>query len=256
MRLPRLRRRDRAASHDASPSTPPAFGGLYTAGATGAVVLLLALIAISPWTRVERVVWTGAVRIDAARYLRLEAASLGSPLLLLSELRLRRALGPETDDLRIRLHRHLPSTLEVRLEARRARVQLDDGTALDERGRVVAAPASVAGLPRLRGFPLAEGGKSLEARAARLYRELRPLLEQPALVPESIALEAEDLRLVLAETGAQVRLDAARAPQQIHKLRVFERSLGGEMLPESIDLRFQDQVVVRSRGGRRAPGRP
>lgn len=253
MRLPQVWRRARAAPHDRG-STPPPFVGVYSAGVTGAFVVLLGLMSLSPWLRVERVVWTGPVRLAEERYLRFEAASLGNPLLLLSEPQLRATLAGETKDLRIRLRRHLPATLEVRLEPRQARVQVADGLALDARGRVVESPA-LAGLPRLRGFAIQANGKALEAGAARLYRELRPLLEQPSLVPESIELRDDEVLLVLAETGSQVRMDAARAAQQIQKLRVFERSLGEDRFPETIDLRFQDQVVVRAKGGRRGIGR-
>jgi len=222
------------------------------AASTGAALAVAAAAGLSPLLAVRNVTWTGTLRLPEARCAAIEAAVLGRPLLFLSEAALQPGAGLDNDFSHIRLYRHLPATLEVRVEARRAVAQLHDGAAVDAEGRLLPEGNAVAGLPQLHGFELDAGGRRIAERD--LLAALMPLFELPTLAPARIELRAEEheLELQLADSGARVRLDPEHVSTQILKLRVFEQSLGGEALPARIDLRFQDQVVVRDTGGRDA----
>jgi cell division septal protein FtsQ len=152
----------------------------------------------------------------------------------------------------LQLYRHLPATLEVRVEPRSAVARLVRGPAVDARGRVLGPEHQLPGLPELEGFTLDAQGERLAER--ELFAHLAPLFELPTLVPARITLgrDGSELELQLADSGSRVQLDAELVSSQLLKLRVFEQSLGAEPLPARIDLRFQDQVVVRDTGGRDA----
>jgi cell division septal protein FtsQ len=225
------------------------------AAAGAAFVALAAAAAMSPWLCVRTVSWTGPLRLSEARYAAVEAACLGRPLLLLSEREMHRRLGLDRRTVRVCLDRHLPSTLEVRVEPRRAVAKLDDHTAIDGDGRVLGAEHVADGLPRLVGFELDVKGKRLDPRSARVMEEIQQLCPVPTLAPAEIRIDGDDLQLVLAESGTRVQLDASRAATQLRKLRIYEESLGSDAMPAAIDLRFQNQVVVRDGGVRRASRR-
>jgi hypothetical protein len=104
------------------------------------------------------------------------------------------------------------------------------------------------GLPKLEGFALADGGRRLDEEGRAVLEALLPFFALPTLTPERIRREDGDLHLVLGDSGTRVRLDARHAPAQLLKLRVFEESRGSDPLPAAIDLRFQNQVVVRDEG--------
>jgi cell division septal protein FtsQ len=222
------------------------------AAASGVVLATAVALAFSPWARVRNVTWTGVLQLPAARCATIETAALGRPLLFLSEAALQDRAQIDNKYLRLRLRRHLPSTLEVRLESRRAVAQIGPQAAVDRDGRVLSPEHWVEGLPALRGFELDAGGRALERRD--VLAAILPLFELPTLAPSRIELAADgdELDLQLADSGARVRVDADAAAAQLVKLRVFEQSLGGEPMPERVDLRFQDQVVVRNGGGRDA----
>jgi cell division septal protein FtsQ len=223
---------------------------VLTAAATGVLLVVLVALALSPLLRVRNVMWTGSLRPSDSDCAAVEQALLGTPLWFASEADLRARAKLDNKLATLTLRRHLPATLEVTMRGRRAVARLESGDAIDARGRVLAPEHALAGLPRLDGFELAEGGKVIERRD--LLAAILPLFELPTLAPSRIALRDEGLELVLADSGAQVRLDSERVTSQLLKLRVFEESLGGEPLPGGIDLRFQDQVVVRDTGGRNA----
>ena len=225
---------------------------VLTAAATGVVLAVGAAVASSPLFSVRNVTWTGTVRLPDAQCAAIEAATLGRPLWLVAEAPLRARAKIDNRFAHLQLHRHLPSTLEVRLEPRSAVARLASGPAIDVAGRVLAAEHLVPGLPVLEGFSLDAGGKRLRER--ELLAAFAPLFELPTLAPARIALrdEGAGLELQLADSGARVDLDTELVTSQLLKLRVFEQSLGAEPLPARIDLRFQDQVVVRDTGGRDA----
>ena len=222
-------------------------GGLVLAG--------LALAAQAPTFRIRAVSWTGPHLPTEERCAAIEAACLGRPLLLLSERALVDALDLDRTRLRLRLRRHLPGTLELRLEPRRAVARLDARTAVDRRGRRLGPEHASSGLPLLQGFALAPDGDRLDPQVRPILAALRELFELPTLAPSEVRLDGEELELVLADSGTRVRLDAAHASEQLLKLRIFEESLGSEPLPAAIDLRFEDQVVVREGGIRHASRR-
>lgn len=225
---------------------------VLTAAATGVSLAVVVALVLSPLLRVQNVMWTGSLRPSDADCAALEAAVLGTPLWLASEAALRQQAKLDNKLSKLTLRRHLPATLEVALRARRAVARLESGEAIDAEGRVLDAEHALPGLPRLEGFELEEGGRRLARRD--LLQAILPLFELPTLAPSRIALrdEGEALELQLADSGSQVRLDTERVNAQLLKLRVFEESLAGEPLPGGIDLRFQDQVVVRDTGGRNA----
>jgi cell division septal protein FtsQ len=222
---------------------------------SGLVLASLALAAHAPPFRVRTVSWTGPLLLPEKRCAAIESACLGRPLLLLSERALLRALDVDERILRLRIGRHLPGTLELRVEPRRAVARLDARTAIDARGRRLGPEHAVAGLPLLTGFALEPSGERLDRDLQPILGAVRELFELPTLAPSEVRLAGRELELVLADSGSRVRLDAAHAADQLLKLRIFEESLGGEPLPAAIDLRFADQVVVREGGIRRASRR-
>ncbi len=136
--------------------------------------------------------------------------------------------------------------------SQRAVAQLDAQTAVDADGRLLGVEHVWPGMPLLHGFGLDAKARRLDPAARALLAALVPLFDIPTLAPSAVEWqEPDDVRLVLADSGAKVRLDASRADTELLKLRVFEESLGSEPMPGAIDLRFQDQVVVRNGGGGR-----
>jgi cell division septal protein FtsQ len=242
-----------------APETVP-FGArrfcVWTAAASGGVLLLATLLVFSPWLRIRTVSWTGPLRLGEPNYRTLETASLGRPLFLVSENALGRSLGLDPHTVRFALHRHLPATLEVSLTPRRAIAVLDEGTPVDGGGRRLASEHALPGLPRLIGFELEPNGKRLQSRGRTVLAAFARLLDLPTLTPSEIRLEQAEIDLVLADTGTRVRLDPAALAPGLTKLRVFEQSLGQDPMPACIDLRFQDQVVVREKGTGNASRRP
>ena len=224
---------------------PWSSGVVRAAAVSGLSLAAVAALALSPLLRVRTVVWTGTLRAPEAQCQALEQVALGRPLLLVGERRLARALHLESAPVRLRVRPHPLHTLEVRLEPRRAVARLDAQTALDARGRVLGARHALAGLPQLVGFELEPGGKRVAAPGREILRQVRALLDTPLLVPARVELQDDEMQLVLADSGTRVRADAAHLEAQLLKLRIFASSLGGEPFPESIDLRFQDQIVVR-----------
>ena len=223
---------------------PPVRAALWTA----LVVWTLAAVAVSPLLRVRTVVWTGSLPPPARGLRAFEAASLGRPLLLLPERPLCSTLQLDPAAVRVQLVRHLPRTLEVRLVPRSAAVVTDTGVVLDARGRGLDSAHAVAGLPVLAGF--AVRGDRLEPEGRRLLRALGRRLDAAGLAPARIERRDDTLLLVLRQ-GTRVRLHVDRVEAELQKLRLYEGSLEAGSMPAEIDLRFQDQVVVRA--GRRPP---
>jgi cell division septal protein FtsQ len=226
--------------------------------ASGLVAAACALVALSPLLRIRAVSWTGLLQLPEESYAALERQCLGRPLLLVSEASLAATLGLEPGTVRVRFVRHLPHTLEVRLAPRRAVARLEDGRLVDAAGRICDAERAVDGLPRLVGFDLAARGDRLASEAGAMLHAVRTLLDVPTLVPSEVRLEKETVQLLLADTGTRVKLDAHHLEEGLLKLRIFEQSQGVTPLPASIDLRYENQVVVRGGGGgaggaRRAP---
>lgn len=228
---------------------------MLVALSSGLVLAGCALAAHAPWFRVRVVSWTGPLLLSEQRCAAIESACLGRPLLLLSERALLKDLALDGRILRLRMNRHLPGTLELRLEPRRAVARLDARTAIDARGRRLPPEHAVAGLPLLSGFALDANGERLDRGLQPVLDAVRDLFALPTLAPSEVRLSGRNLELVLADSGSRVRLDAGHAAAQLLKLRIFEESLGGEPLPATIDLRFADQVVVRQGGVRHASRR-
>lgn len=230
---------------------------LVRLAASGGLILTLgAALALSPWLRVRQITWTGSLPLDDSRCAAVEAELLGRPLLLVSQAGIAHRLGVGKSQLDIGFHPHIPGTLEVRVRPRRAVGEIGGGRVVDGEGRLLGPEHCVPGLPRLEGFALDAKGKRLDARSRALLAVLQPFFAVPTLSPAAVRRGEDNLlELVLADSGARVRLDAARAETQLLKLRVFEESLGAEPMPAAIDLRFLDQVVVRDGGGRDAKRR-
>ena len=147
---------------------------LVTYAAAGACGIALAAgAAMSPLLRVRAVSWTGPIRLTEAAYTPFETAVLGQPLLLLSEARVRRLLSIDNHVLETHLHRHLPATLEVRLEPRRSLARLADGDAVDAHGRRLAAAHALPGLPLLVGFEWNAKGDRLSRESQSVLRSRR-----------------------------------------------------------------------------------
>jgi cell division septal protein FtsQ len=220
------------------------------AALSGVVVVVLAALLLSPWFRVGEVVWTGPLHVSDADCAALEALVLGQPLFLLPESALRAAL-PQSEHLRLRVHRRPPRTLGFGVEARRGVARFGDGAVLGADGRLLDSVPPLAGLPRLVGFPCSADGRGLEPEGRAVLRAVLDVLRDPALAPAVVTWDAatDRLELELAHGGERVLCDAGRAASQLLKLRILARSLGSEPLPASMDLRFADQVVVRNLPG-------
>ena len=204
---------------------------------------LCACVLVSPWFRVSTVVWTGSHLLDPERCKRIEDASLGQSLLLLPERELR-LHAHDASQLNIRFEKHFPNTLEVSVVSRFAVACTEEGEVLDGRGRWLEGAPAEAGLTRLSGFTLRAG--NLDARGLRVLEALEELRALPALRTQRVERQGDDVVFTLARTGTQVRLRLAALDAQLHKLRVYEQSLGTGELPAHIDLRFRHQVVVRA----------
>ena len=261
MRLPEIAGRARVATRRTSRRVPAAMRSpaarapfwrlplVLLALLTSAVTALAAALALSPLLQVRTIVWTGTARIPEARYAALESATLGRPLLLLSERQLRSSLQLDNSTLSLRLRRHLPHTLEARLEPRCAVASLEGRVPLDAEGHVLGAEHAVLGLPKWSGFALDSDGRRLEPTGRALLRAVESLLDSPALVPAEVRRTDDNLEIVLAESGCRARLQPERLEAQLLKLRILVQGLGHDPLPASVDLRFRDQVVVRRASG-------
>ena len=216
---------------------------VLAAALTGLAVWILAATAISPLLRVRTVVWTGSLPPPALGHRAFEAASLDRPLLLLPERRLCATLQLDPAAVRVDLVRHLPRTLEVHLVPRSAAVVTDAGVVLDARGRVLDSAPALAGLPILAGYEVR--GDRLDPDGTRLLRALGHRLDAAGLAPARIEKSGGTLLLVL-RVGTRVRLDADRVDAELLKLRLYESSLAAGPMPAEIDLRFQDQIVMRA----------
>ncbi|MFQ5601365.1 MAG: cell division protein FtsQ/DivIB [Candidatus Krumholzibacteriia bacterium] len=219
---------------------------MRAAALSGAVVLALGVLLVSPWLRVRTVVWTGSLQIPDHSCRDFEAASLGQPLFLLPERTLRTRLDLDPVCVRVALRRHLPQTLEICVEPRHAVARTVQGAVLDERGRVLDQPHASAGLPILHGFALGARGDRLDRDGCRLLSALCGGGGAGGLVPTAVRRTGAEVELTLAASGTRVRLLAGRLEEQLEKLRVFEKGLGSAALPPYVDLRFRNQVVVRT----------
>ena len=213
---------------------------------------LLALL--SPAFSVRQVVWSGNLRPAAARCQAFEAASRGQPLYLLAEKELRRMLRLDADKARVRFARHWPGTLEVQVTPRRAAMVTESGTVLDAQGRVLAAKHGMPGLLRLRGFALAEDGKSLEPEERRWLRRVQEALGDAGLGLARLERRGDDLILLLAQTETKVLLSTTHLEAGLAKLSLVRSLLA--QAPPRLDLRFRDQIVVDMppRGARHGRG--
>ncbi len=217
---------------------------LRAAVLSGCAVFLCGLLLLSPLFRVRTVVWTGSVALDAPSCKRIEDATLGQSLLLLPE-RLLRLATRHRDGLRVSFEKHFPSTLEIHVVSSLAVAITADGQVVDGRGQVVDAALAEPTLPRLHGFALRSG--RLETPGVRVLHALEELRTLPALRTERVERDGAEVVFTLARTGTRVRMRIAALDGQLHKLRVYEQSLGTDDLPAHIDLRFRHQVVVRDR---------
>lgn len=235
--------RTAAPGREAHPQAKPA---LFAALASGGAVLLCAALILSPLFRVDTVVWTGSVVLAPEACKQVESASLGRALFMLPEGRLR----ADVDDigrLRIQFKKHLPNTLEVNVMSRFAVACTSEGAAVDGDGKVLGMAHADAGLPRLKGFALEHG--RLDGAGVQVVQALARMRRFPSLRAAQIERRGDDALLTLASSGTRVHLRLAALDAQLHKLRLYEQSLGVQELPAVVDLRFRHQVVVRTAVG-------
>src|SRR5262249_58710719 len=111
--------RDRAARR--APKSESAWRAplVRLAATSGVAVAVLAAVAMSPLCRIRQVTWTGLQTPDADCAV-FESAVIGRSLFFLPEVALRQRIGLDKSPVEVQLHRHLPATLEVRVEPRRA----------------------------------------------------------------------------------------------------------------------------------------
>ncbi len=219
---------------------------LRAAVLSACLVFLCGALLLSPLFRVTTVVWTGSVVLDGPRCTGMERASLGHSLLLLPE-RLLRAHVDDSERLTVQFIKHFPNTLEVSVISRLAVAMDDRGVVFDAQGWTVPPRHSDPGLPRLRGFSTHNG--RLEPAGVRVLDALEQLRTFPALRVERVERNDEDVAFHLARSRTRVRMRLAALDLQLHKLRLYEESLGAAEMPAVVDLRFRQQVVVRGEAG-------
>lgn len=220
---------------------------------SGCAVVLCGALLLSPYLRVTTVVWTGSVPLTDDLCKNIESKSLGQPLLMLPERLLRSGLEAG-ERLRIDFERHLPNTLEISVVSRLAVARTADDLVLDVDGNALGALHAQPGLPILSGFEV-RGGRA-EPAARHVLAALESLYDDPALRPTRVEREgADDVLFHLAASDSRVRMRITALEVQLHKLRLYEQSLGTAPLPAQLDLRFRHQIVVgTAAGGAHAEG--
>jgi len=96
----------------------------------------------------------------------------------------------------------------------------------------------------------------VDESTALLLQALHEHLPTAAVRLRQIERQEDGWMLTLAETGTRVRVGARRLGEQIEKLRVYEQSLAQGEMPEAIDLRWRDQIILERQpgGGQRVQG--
>lgn len=226
----------------------PHFPALVRAAAgTGLAALACLAALLSPALSVHRVAWTGHVQVAARHCQAVEKASLGRPLYLLAERRLRALLEIDPEVATVRFARHWPGTLEVRVVPRRAAVVTENGVVLDRQGRVLERQHALPGLTRIRGFALAEDGTHLDPDAARLLRRIQESLGRAGISISRLELRGDDLHLLLSSSDTRLLLSARALDAGLRKLALLRPVLAAATLPPRVDLRFRDQIVIEAR---------
>jgi cell division septal protein FtsQ len=209
----------------------------------------------TPWFRVERVEVAGARMVAPHDVLAASGIRLGESVWRRPDpwvAALRRHPGVED----AQVVRRLPSTLRVEVREKRPVGLVEAGTLhpVTARGEVLPLdPARVAvDLPLLRGAAV-KGGRPADARVRALAAEVGRLGQlDPGLLARVSEVEwsgRDALLLSVAAPDARVLLPVGAGSDRLRRLRAalddVERRAAGEGGPVRIDLRFQDQVVVR-----------
>ena len=216
---------------------------LGTGLAAGACLVAL----LSPGFAVRSVAWTGNVQVAPSRCQALEAASLGRPLFLLPERRLRRLLDIDPETARVDFARRWPGELEVQVAPRRAVAITEKGTVLDRHGRALDPKHALPGLTRIHGFALAEDGARLEPDAARLLADLQRGIAGAGVTVSRVERRGDDLQLQLSSSDTRLLLSARSLDVGLRKLALLRPMLAAAELPPRVDLRFRDQIVIQAR---------
>ncbi len=222
----------------------PLVRAAFGSGIAASAVLLLSL---SPALTVQHVAWTGNVRPGKAGCAAIEKASLGEPLFLLPESRLRALLQFHPDEVRVEFVRHWPGSLEIQVLPRRAAFVNESGTAFDAEGRILEARHALRGLTRIQGFALVEDGSRLESADAKLLRQLRDGLKQSAFAITRIERRGDDVVLHTDPPMTKIVFSGADLAAGLRKLEMLDATLLPAAPPARIDLRFRDQIVVTPR---------
>lgn len=215
------------------------------------------LLERTPWFRVQRVEVAGARMVAPHDVLAASGIRLGESVWRRPEpwvAALRRHPGVEDAE----VVRRLPSTLRIEVREKRPVGLVEAGTLhpVTARGEVLPVdPARVAvDLPLLRGA--ARKGRADDARVRALAAEVGRLGQlDPGLLARVSEVEwsgRDALLLSVSAPDARVLLPAGAGSDRLRRLRaaldeIERRAPSGpaEGGPVRIDLRFQDQVVVR-----------
>lgn len=212
---------------------------------------------------VTRISVSGNVRMSRGEIASLMDDAVGADMMTLDldAWRLRLLEAPWVADAAIR--RVLPGTLDVAIEERRpmgvgrlddALYLIDDtGTIIDEFGPNYAE----FDLPVIDGLVAPRGGDTLveTGRAALAGRLLVELQRRPDLAQRISQIDVSDGRdavLILKEDATHVRLGESRFLERLQSYLDLAPTLH-ERVPdiEYVDLRFDERVYIRPRGGRR-----
>jgi cell division septal protein FtsQ len=211
------------------------------------MVLLAAAGLIAVWSlRVNEIEVSGLAVADAGRAQLALQPALQQRWLLVDASALARSLEIDPWIERAEVSRALPSGLSVRLQEARPCYRLEEGSAVDERGRVLPRRDAVdlGQLPLLEGVVPDAGGALGSATEA--VREFSAALRE---VPWT--WEAGLSRIVVGPTrevdlftgeGTRIQLGRRDFRRRLQRLAAVHERLGDPSA--SIDLRFERQVVV------------
>ncbi|HSG29020.1 MAG TPA: cell division protein FtsQ/DivIB [Candidatus Krumholzibacterium sp.] len=200
------------------------------------------------------------VRLNGGRYLPADSLRtvaeefIGSNIFTARTSMIRAGIGRFPEVRRVDFRRRLFHTIDCYVQEREPVALIADGTlsAVDEEGVVIPSRSGEwnVDLPLISGISseeTADGeGRERLMRALEVLRLLKDFDFSPAEQLSEIHIDGEDIVLVWMGQGSLIHVGRDGYPEKIRKFRAVYGALEEEeVFPESIDLRFERQVVIR-----------